>query len=242
VSSELQLIALAALLWLSDSALLLYADEVVFSCRGRSGWRVSTGLRRFLIRGRQLCLLNPFAFYRPSVRLRWNIHAAEEDTQADTAWSSELHRFSVAAPCSVTAFVGLFVLLPLGLFTPLGARAILPAVVLVYGCIAAALLVIRLRCRMPAFSKLQFAGFAFECLACPPFGISTVRRAALRTQVSEPLTHAAVRLLSPGQRRLLGSHCLGVLDEELQGLDDSAPVRQAIMRRRSYFESWVQTT
>jgi hypothetical protein len=242
VSSELQLMALAALLWLSDSALLLYADEVVFSYRGSSGWRVSTGLRRYLIRGRQLCVLNPFAFYRPSVRLRWNIYAAEEDSQVDTAWSSELKRFSMAAPCSVAAFVGLFALLPLGLLTPLGARAILPAVVLVYGSIAAAVLVIRLRCPVPAFTRLQFAGFAFECLACPPFGVNTVRRAALRTQVSEPLPHAAARLLSPEQRRLLGGHCLGVLDEELQGLDDSSPARQAIARRRSYFESWMHST
>ena len=242
MSSELQLIALAALLWLSDSALLLYADEVVFSCRGRGGWRVSTGLRSFLIRGRQLCLLNPFAFYRPSVRLHWNIYAADEDVHSDSAWSGELQRFSVAAPCSVTAFVGLLVLLPLGLLTPLGTRAILPAVVLVYGSIAAALLVIRLRCRVPAFSKLQFAAFAFECLACPPFGVNIVRRAALRTQVSESLTHAAVRLLSPGQLQLLGSHCLGVLDEELQGLEDSAPARHALTRRRSYFESWGQST
>lgn len=242
MSAELQLIALAALLWLSDSTLLLYADEVVFSCRGRGGWRVSTGLRWFLIRGRQLCVLNPLTFYRPSVRLHWNIYAAEEDIQADTAWSGELQKFSVAAPCSVAAFVGLLVLLPLGLLTPFGARAILPAVVLVYGAIAAALLVIRLRCPVPAFSKLQFTGFAFECLACPPFGVNIVRRAALRTQVTEPLAHAAVRLLSPRQRRLLGSHCLGVLDEELQGLDDSSRARQAIMQRRAFFESWMQST
>ena len=242
MSSELQLIALAVLLWLSDSALLLHADEVVFSRSGRSGWRVSTGLRGFLIRGRQVCLLNPFAFYRPSVRLHWNIYAAEADIQADTAWSSQLQSLSVAAPYCVAAFVGLLVLLPLGLLTPLGARAILPAVVLVYGAIATALVVLRLRCPASAFSRLQFAGFAFECLACPPFGVNTVRRAALRTQVSEPLAHAALRLLSPGQRRLLGGHCLGVLDEELQCLDDASPARQAIMRRRSYFESWVQST
>jgi hypothetical protein len=242
VSAELQLVALAGLLWLSDSALLLCADEVVFSRRGRGGWRVSTGLRGFLISGRQLCLLNPLAFYRPAVRMRWNIYAAEEDRQADTAWSGQLESFSVVAPCSVAAFVGLLVLLPLGLLTPLGLRAILPAVVLIYGAIAAALLLIRRCCPVPSFTRLQFAGFAFECLACPPFGVNAVRRAALRTQVSEPLAHAAVRLLSPGQRRLLGSHCLGVLDQELQGLDDAAPARQALRRRRADFECWVQPT
>jgi hypothetical protein len=243
LSPEFQLIALAALLWLYDSTALLYADEVILTCGRRQVWRVSTAARGLIIAGRQVCFLNPFGFCRPAVRLRWNIFSAQEASGADTAWVVELQQLTLAAPWAVTAGLGLFVLLPLGLFTSLGAAAILPAVILVYGSIGVALLLIRRKCRqLPVLSRLKFAGLVFECVACPPLGIGVVRRAGLMSRIEESLTTAAPRLLAPPQLAALATHCIAILEEELQRLEDSSPLRHVIVQKRSGFQRWIERT
>ncbi len=241
MSHELELVALAALLWLYDSTVLLYADEVILSLGPGQRWQVALASRALIIAGRQVCFLNPFAFYRPAVRLRWNIDAAGTPQGADPSWVSELQKLTVASPWAVTAGLALFVLLPLGLFTPLGVAAILAAVVLLYGSILTALLLIRHRCRrLPALGRLKFAGLMFECIACPPLGVNIVRRAGLLGRIDEGLSAAAPRLLAAPQLQALAAHCIAVLDEELQQLEEDSPHRPALVQRRADFHGWLR--
>jgi hypothetical protein len=191
-----------------------------------------------MIAGRRLCLLNPFTMYRPCARLLWNMYSPDQPVE-DRSWTEEIKQFRPLAPWTVIAAVALFLLLPLGLFTGLGARAVLAAVIALYGSIVTAGLLAWRRHLVPGLQGLRLAGFLFECLACPPFGVNLIRRASLRTPVREPLFCAASRLLSAAEWDALRARCIGTLDSELGGLAESAPERPSLEARRAQLRAWT---
>ena len=239
MSYESELFALAVLLYLYDSTVLLCANEAILSYDRRHGWRVSTGWSGFLIAGRRVCFLNPLAMYRPCARLRWNLYAPGS-SDADPSWSEELPKLQAVAPWTLAGALALFVLLPLGLFTPLGTYAILPAVCVLYGSILLALLFIRGRSSLTALSGLRFAGLTFECLACPPFGINLVRRVALMCHVRESLLFASARLLPAFEWDALRTSCVETLDHELWRLTEPSAERQSLEQQRARLSAWIQ--
>jgi len=232
LSSELELFALALLLYLYDSTVLLYANEAILRCERGDVWRVSTGWSGILVAGRKVCVLNPFTPYAACAKLRWVLGAPGGSTLSDESWSQELPKYKVASPWVLAAASALFVLLPLGLFTPLGLYATFPAVGVLYSSILIALVVMRRR-NLQALPRLKFAGLIFECLACPPFGINLIRRVALQTRVNESLLRAGHRLLPPLEWTALRAHCVATLDQELLALEDGAPQRQALEAQRA---------
>jgi hypothetical protein len=237
LSYEVELLALAVLLYLYDSTLLLYANEAILSFTGRRGWHVSTGWNGFHIAGRRVCMLNPFTLCRPCVKLRWNLYSPDAPG-ADESWSQELPKLRGIAPWSIAAAAAMFVLLPLGLFTPLGAHAVLPAITVLYGSILVASLFMRRHCPLPALTGARFAGLTLECLACPPFGVNLIRRAALLSVVREPLLCAAARLLPGSECNALREHCLATVEQELAGLDESSSERQSLEAQRGHLLAW----
>jgi hypothetical protein len=223
---EWQLMALAVALYLSDCSLLLYSNEGVLIQSGTRGWRALFG-GGAIIAGRSLHVLNPFTPHRAAFRLSWNQEAALSP-RGDPAWSDLPAALAGIAPLVAAAAAGLFVLLPLGMFTDAGAWAVIGGLVLTYGGILAALLVLyRRRGRLPLRGK-AFAGFAFECMACPPFGINLLRRLALRAPVEEPLPLAAHRLLTP-ERWL---DCRERLAASLRSLAVDDQVRRQLLEQR----------
>lgn len=224
--------ALAVLLYLYDSTVLLCANEAILSCERRNAWRLSKGWGGFLVGGRKVCLLSPLAPYAPCAKLRWDLYAAGQP-QFDETWSRDVTKLKVATPWVLAGAFALFVLLPLGLFTPLGAYAMLAAVPILYGSILVALIVLRRAGLLRSLTSLKFAGLVFECLACPPFGVNLIRRVALASTVNEPLLCAGQRLLASSDWSRLLAHCVAVLDQELQACDDGAPERRALESQRA---------
>ncbi len=239
MSSELELLALAVALFLYDSTVLLYANEAILCCDRRRVWHVSMGWNGILVAGRRVCVLNPFTMYRPCAKLRWNLYAADA-SNADEAWSEELPTLRVIAPWTVAAALALFVILPVGLFTAYGTYAILPAVSVLYLGILVALLLVRRRSALPALTGSRFAGLAFECLACPPFGINLIRRVALMRRVHEPLLSAAARLLPACERDALRAHCVAILDDEIGRLEELSNRRQSLEEQRALVSAWMR--
>jgi hypothetical protein len=238
LSYELELLTLATLLYLYDSTVLLHANEAILSCDRRNVWRASTGLDGIMIAGRRLCFLNPFTMYRPCARLVWNMYSPDQPV-ADKSWTEDIGKLRPLAPWTVIAGVALFLLLPLGLFTFLGARAVLAAVIALYGSILTAGLLIWHRHLVPGLEGLRLAGFLFECLACPPFGVNVLRRASLRNQVREPLLFAANRLLSATEWHALRARCIDTLEMELGGLAGPSPERQSLEDRVAQLRAWT---
>jgi hypothetical protein len=215
LSYEVELLILAVVFYLYDSSVLLYSNEAILTCDSAQRWSATTGWIRFVLAGRSLCLLNPFTPYRPSFRLSWDFNRLEPETK-NREWPKRAQQFKSIAPLTVTAGIALFVLLPAGMFTELGRYAVIPAVVLLYGSILLALLQVRRKRILAAMSHKHFWGFAFECLACPPFAVNMIRRITLADRIAEPLPLAAVRLLDADRWAQLRERCIARIDDAIQ--------------------------
>jgi len=222
LSYEAELFGLALLLYLYDSSALLYSNEAVFSCNRARRWSVSTGWAGFTFAGRTLCILNPFTPHHPAFRLAWDVASiqtleiqtqeiqppAVHSTASDReSWSDRASSFDRLLLTTWLAWIALFVVLPVGLFTAAGAYAVVPALVLFYASTVVALWRLRQSTALRPPDLKRFLSFAFECLACPPFAANMIRRITLQERIAEPVPLAGIRLLDPERWDRLRAHC-----------------------------------
>jgi hypothetical protein len=225
LSSEVELFALVCALYLYDSSVLLFSNEALLTAKSPRRWSLELGFYGFLLAGRSLCILNPFTPQSPAFRLNWD-YLRPGVGVADSPWplqADRLRRLSVTTRISAAA---LLVLLPLGLFSPLKGYALVPALLLLYGSAIVGLIRLRSLRSELKISGARYAGFVFECLACPPFAANMVRRIALQQRVPESLPSAGARLLSAEEWDRLRVRCQSLLDAELERLDGS-PLERA---------------
>ena len=201
--------------YLYDSTVLLYSNEAILVCDGPRQWHAATGMAGFLLAGRTPCLLNPFTPHRPSFRLRWDFNSLDSES-LKSQWMERAAELKSLAPATLTAGIALFALLPLGMFTAVGAYAIIPALVLLYGSIVVSLILVARRGLLIVPGWRRWLLLAFECLACPPFGVNMVRRTTLGYRIAEPLPLAAARLLNAAGWTKLRSFCMARLGDALQ--------------------------
>jgi hypothetical protein len=237
LSYEVELLALAAMFYLYDSSVLLYSNEAVLICDRAQRWSAASGWIGFVLAGRSLCVLNPFTPNRPSYRLNWNFNTLESGAE-DPSWSEHAGEFDKLAPLSQTAWIALYVILPLGMFTNLGAYAIVPALVLLYGSILMALIQLRRKKALIPLGR-KFWGIAFECLACPPFGVNMVRHITLGARITEPLPLAAVRLLDAAGWATLRDQCISRIDDAIQGVAEDSMEHQALEAQKQRLSELV---
>jgi hypothetical protein len=230
LSYEIGLFGLAVLFYLYDSTVLLYSNEAVFACDSRLRWSAATGWAGFLLSGRTLCLLSPFTPHRPSFRLRWDYHSLLQ--APPSIWMDRAQELKVLAPTTLTAAIALYVLLPLGMFTALGAYAVIPALVLLYGSIFASLFLVRRRRILIPPGPTRFLSLAFECIACPPFGVNMVRRTTLAYRIAEPLPLAGARLLDRQGWGTLRCQCVLRIDDALQSAAAESDEERSLMAQR----------
>jgi hypothetical protein len=226
LSYEVELLALAVILYLYDSSVLLYSNEAVFTC-DRAHWAASARRTGLLFAGRSVRVLNPFTPHRPAYRLSWNFNRLESDG-SDPSWSARAREFTILAPTALIAGIALFFLLPLGMFSALGRYAVIPALILLYGSTLLALFRLRRSGLLAALTRWRFLAFAFECLACPPFAVNIVRRITLAQRISEAVPLAGVRLLDADRWVRLRDECLLRLDDELNLVEDISNDRELL--------------
>lgn len=227
MSYEVELLALAVIFYLYDSSVLLYSNEAVFTCDASQRWAASTRRTGFMFAGRSLRVLNPFTPHRPSFRLSWNFDRLESDGN-DPSWCARAQEFKILAPTTLIAGIALFFLLPLGMFSALGRYAVIPALILLYGSTVLALFRLRRLGLLAALDRWRFLGFAFECLACPPFAVNIVRRITLAERISEPVPLAGVRLLDADGWARLRDECLLRLDDEINLVAENSNDRKML--------------
>jgi hypothetical protein len=230
LSYEIGLFGLAVFFYLYDSTVLLYSNEAVLSCDMRRHWSAATGMAGFLLAGRTLCVLNPLTPHRPSFRLRWEFNSLAQTTQSQ--WMDRANELKVLTPTTLSAGIGLYVLLPLGMFTALGAYAVIPALVLLYGSIIVSLFLVRRRKILVAPGGTRFLSLAFECMACPPFGVNMVRRTTLGLGIAEPLPLAAVRLLDAEGWATLQAFCIARIEDALQSAAPESDEEKSLQAQR----------
>lgn len=154
--------------------------------------------------------------------------AADESLPSDPArkaWDSLADRFLPLAFPLWLVGLGLFALLPLGLFSPLGYRAVLPALLLIYGGALWALVWVWRHRDQFGLAPPKWTSLAFESLICPPCALNLVRKLALRMDEaalpSSDLLHVAQFLLDPSDRHDLQRAILECLEERMDSETDT---------------------
>ena len=241
MSYEVELLALAVIFYLYDSSALLFTNEAILTCDSTGRWSAATGRAGFVFAGRSLCMLNPFTPHRPSFRLSWDFDGLDSASN-DLSWSARTQEFKRLAPMTLIAGFALFVLLPLGMFTPLGAYAVVPAVLLLYGSTFLALFQLWRRRSLVALDGRRFWGLAFECVACPPFAVNLIRRITLAYRVTEPVPLAAVRLLDADGWIRLNEHCISCLDKAMQLVAEHSDEQRSLEAQKQRLRALVSRT
>lgn len=183
------------LLYLYDSALLLYHNEIVVIGRCKD-YRVSAG-SGFELGGRHVFLPQPFCPHQSLFRLGW----PEQGVLADDVQAIRMHRVRVAlallAPWTWLLFVLFAAGLPYVLFVSGHLEVLLAWVATVYGVILATLaLVYRLR-KPLNLSGRDVAAVAMDALLCAPFALNIIRKIGLRQHFKVDLRRVASTML-PG--------------------------------------------
>lgn len=215
--------ACAVALYLYDSSLLLYANEGIVTTRGGSGWRVAFG-SGIELRGKDLFVPAPLFPHRPVFRLTWDVAAAGRGA-ADAGWTAQRALLKPLALPIWGMAAALFALLPLGLFTRLGDRMLLAALVVLYASVLAALGWLAFTRARIHLAPRRLAHLAFEALVCPPFALNLARKISAEVPVEEDLVSAARRLLPAEDWAVARGAFLARADEEIElGQDDAARV------------------
>jgi hypothetical protein len=230
LESEVLLMAAAVSLYLYDSSLLLYVNEGILIPRGERAWLVGFGSDRARIMGKEIFVPNPLSPHRPLFRLSWKFEG--ESVVSQSAWALRRGAFRPLAPMVWCMAVSLFVFLPLGLFTRLGDRLILSAILLLYLSIIFALLWTWFNRSTYDLSRKRFAGLAFESLACSPFALNLIRKISSRMPVDEDLVSAACRLQTTDDWRVTRSEMMARLDEEIEGEEDDSQRARILKEHR----------
>lgn len=222
--------ACAVALYLVDSSMLLYGNEGIVTTRGRSGWRVAFG-SGIELRGRDLHVPAPLFPHRPVFRLTWDFAAAQRGA-AEAGWTAlRAHLKPLTLPIWGTA-TGLFVLLPLGLFTRLGDGMLVAALVVLYASVLAALAWLAFARARLNLKPRRLAQLAFEALVCPPFALNLARKLSAEVPIGEDLVSAARRLLPAQDWAQARDAFLARVDEEMALAQDDAARLVVLQRAR----------
>jgi hypothetical protein len=230
-SYEAELIAITIFLYLYDSSVLLYSNEAILTNTAVGRWSAAWGWSGFVLAGRSLCMLNPFTPHRPSFRLRWQFEESDE-VEADGSWNERVDLLKRLRASTLACAIGMFVLVPAGLLSSLGAYALIPGAAIVYGSAIVGLVRLSFVRDRLGLGGIRFTGFAFECLACPPFSANMLRRVALSQSIGESLTSAGARLADEENWNRLRAYCESRLDEEMQSVAEDSAARAGLEARK----------
>jgi hypothetical protein len=182
-------------LYLFDSTLLLFSNELMLLRRGRR-WGIAES-SALLLAGRRVYFGNPLAPGRPQFRVRWS----EKDTRQEQPDVAQLERFLDALRPVQYLVVTLWVILlalPVELILFGAGVGLLVAMAGFYAVIVATLGYIFVRRRELGVGGRAFAALCFDSLACAPFANNLARKLSMKQGIAgNPIAFAA-RSFEPG--------------------------------------------
>lgn len=230
---ELMLLAFALILYVYDSAILIYFDEGILFPASRNKWAMWIGSEAARFCGKYLFIPNPLMPQRPLYRLGWQTLGSSNSSLCE--WEIDSIKYRALSPLILGMGVGLFIFLPAGLLmrTTYSLPTITAALVVVYVNMAAALTLIWIRRQQFQISNRLFARLAFESLVCPPCALNLIRKLSLLVQVKEDLIEAAERLVSSDRWAVVSTKLLARIDEEIEGEAPESQRMVTLRERRS---------
>lgn len=198
--------------YLFDAALLLYADEVVFTRTGRR-WRAVLG-QGAAWSGRSLSLPTGLSPGSPLLRSAWRVPEVASPSVP------LVQLLAVVAPLRWHAWLlaaSLLLGVPAALYWRPGPFWLLALLGLIYLPTLAAVLYLWHRRQMAGLSRRQVLAIAFDVLACPPFALNLVSRVTLRCGPALPAAELAAQLLDSTDGAAL-DQAIAARREQLRGL------------------------
>jgi hypothetical protein len=199
-------------LYLFDSILLLYSNEVLFLRRGHR-WRfvMSTQL---LVEGRRLCFVSPLTPAIPQFRVRWSEGDARQEQEDEPAL---LAFFGALRPLQylVSGLLLLLLALPVELLFFGTGPELLALMAAFYLLILVALGYTYARRAVLRLSVKSFLALSFDALACAPFAINLVRKLGMRRSLAgNPIDFARRTFDAPTFAALIAAVTGRVGDEQ----------------------------
>jgi len=234
-SAELQLMLLAAALYIYDCSHLLHANEGVMERRwGR--WVVRLGSRSIRFAGKRFFLANMLTPHRPLYRLRWDFEQPRVKSAGTKAAELRAHpELMLLAPSVWAVFFAMFVLLPFALLYASAGANVLVAVATLYATILALVGLIGIRRNALGLSTRQAWALVFECLVCPPLAINALRKISLSTPCDESLVAAVHRLVDDEGKMQFDAQCVDRLDEEIDFEGEGSARASRLLAAKSQF-------
>lgn len=192
---ELWLLGGVVALYLYDSALLLYHNEVIL-VKTRSGCRVSGG-SVFELGGRHVFLPLPFCPHQPLFRLSWPQHGIFNGKTQPIRSRRVRVALARTAPWIWLLLVLFVVGLPYALFVSHTAATLLAWIVAVYTAIIVTLIHVYRYRKALNLSRRAVAAIALDAMLCAPFALNIVRKISLRQPFEGDLRSVAASVLSP---------------------------------------------
>lgn len=221
ISTEVQLLVLAGLFYVYDSALLLYVNEGTLSPT-RKGWSVKTGDTGFTLRGKNLVFPNLLLPHRPVFRLSWNYkHPA---ITPKVAWDTEKSLYSAFIPMVYGMALTLFFTLPAVLFFNRSDIALLSCLALIYLNAVLTGIVLFFSRQQLQLSKSKCWSIFLECLLCPPLTINVIRKISTQRAPLDSLVAAGVSLLEKEEWEHLRDELIAQIDNEIEDTNDQEKV------------------
>lgn len=221
-------------LYLYDSALLLYHNEIVLESR-RNGCRVSGG-STFELRGRHVFLPNPFFPNRPLFRLNWPEHGEFNGSAQSVPSRRIVVALSAIAPWTLLLLLLFAVALPYTLLVLQSAQALLAWMACVYAAIVLTLLHVYRYRKALNLSGRAVAAIALDALLCAPFALNIVRKIGLRQRFDGDLRVVAATRLSPKAVNDLAGILHERIHASLQFVEPDAPAFEALKTYLHHFE------
>lgn len=186
-------------LYLYDSALLLYHDELVLIVR-RKGYGASGG-SVFELGGRHVFVPAPLCPQQVLFRLNWSPRAAADAQAKPLRLRRTVLALAALSPW-MWLLLALFVAgLPYVLFVSGNVLALLGWIAAVYLVIVATLLQVYRYRKALNLSGRAVLAIAADALLCAPFALNIVRKIGLRQRVDVDLHTLASEVLPPDARR-----------------------------------------
>lgn len=219
-----------ACLYLYDSALMLFHNEVVLEAVGPR-YAVSSGSAIELGR-RHLFIPNPCFPHRAMARLSWPDGGSPD--WRPTCWKRSQLALSVIAPWTWLLLGLFFVALPLALGFATDVVLLLWLALTYLSIVAMLLQVYRHRTALGLAPKVVLA-LAVDALLCAPFALNMVRKISLQQAHAASLHGFAWSMLSVDERAILA----GVLVNRIStSLDHLEPDSEASTRLSAYLDRY----
>ncbi len=209
--------------YLFDSAMLLYANELVFAQSGR-GWAFTYPDSNWRLLRKNLYLPNPFTPQVALFRVYWIDSDRDFENKSFKALGNITHHLKPIRIWILMLFTLEIVAFPVVLFSMGNGTILLLILIAVYFVICVALALTFNRRVELGLSIRRFTGLAFESLMCAPNALNLIRKISLNSSPDgDPILFAREVFERDAFSSLIETVCLRIDEKQIAvGLESSA--------------------